>query len=196
MAPPTTWTILDTAHAALRDTVTTVRPDQWDHPTPCTDWTVAQVLQHAAGDQQAYASVLGEGDLPAYDPFTPDGILRASPRELLAAPLAAARVAFSRVGADDTTVPVPLPQGPLPASVAVGAAALDAAVHAWDIAVATGQPSPLDTALAEELHAVAVEIVEPLRGFAYAAALPGDDGDVVDRLLRYLGRDPRWSPEI
>ncbi|CAN7329434.1 TIGR03086 family metal-binding protein [Terrabacter sp. LjRoot27] len=193
-AAPTAWTILDTAHTALRDTVSAVRTDQWDGPTPCTEWTVAQVLQHAAGDQQAYAAVLGEGDFPAYDPFSPTGALEADAPDLLDPPLAAARLAFSRVDAADPAVPVPLPQGRLAAPVAVGASALDAAVHAWDIAVGTGQPSPVDAVLAEQLHAVALEIVEPLRGFAYAAALPGDDGDAVDRLLRYLGRDPRWSP--
>ncbi|WP_020142598.1 TIGR03086 family metal-binding protein [Terracoccus sp. 273MFTsu3.1] len=191
---PTTWTILDAAHTALRDAVTGVRTDQWDGPTPCSGWTVTQVLQHAAGDQQAYAAVLGEGDFPAYDPFSPSGTVETSALELLDPPLTASRHAFSRVGADDAAVAVPLPQARLAAPVAVGAAALDAAVHAWDIAVATGQHSPMDAALAEQLYAVAVEIVEPLRGFAYAAALPGDDGDAVDRLLRYLGRDPRWSP--
>jgi hypothetical protein len=36
---------------------------------------------------------------------------------------------------------------------------------------------------------------EPLRGFAYAAALPElADDDQADELLRYLGRDPRWKP--
>src|SRR5262249_12317802 len=96
-------------------------------------------------------------------------------------------------------VPVPLPQGRLPAWLAVGACALDAAVHSWDIAVATGQPSPLDDALATDLLPVAREIVEPLRGFAYAAALgPAADADAAtpraaDELLRYLGRDPAWS---
>ena len=190
----TAWTILDAAHAALRDTVTAVRTDEWDGPTPCSDWTVAQVLQHAAGDQQAYAAMLGEGDFPAYDPFSPTGTLETSALELLDPPLTASRLAFSRVGADDPAVAVPLPQARLVAPVAVGAAALDAAVHAWDIAVATGQPSPMDAGLAAQLYAVAVEIVEPLRGFAYAAALPGVQGDAVDRLLRYLGRDPSWSP--
>ena len=191
---PTSWTILDAAHSALRDTVAAVRADQWRLPTPCAEWTAAQVLQHAAGDQQAYAAVLGEGGFPAYDPFSPTGTLDGDALDLLDHPLAAARLAFSRVGADDVAVPVPLPQGPLTATVAVGACALDAAVHAWDIATATGQPSPVGEALAEQLHAVAVEIVEPLRGFAYAAALHGDEGGALDRLLRYLGRDPRWTP--
>ena len=192
----TTWTILESAHAALRNTAVHVRGGQWTSPTPCAAWTVAQVLQHAAGDQQAYAATLGQGGFPAYDPFSPTGDLGAGALDLLDPPLAAARLAFSQVGADDPAVPVPLPQGPLGAAVAVGACALDAAVHAWDIAVATGQPSPLDAALAAQLHEVAREIVEPLRGFAYASALPalpGDDGEP-GSLLRYLGRDPHWAP--
>ena len=195
-ATSTTWTILDTAHSVLRDAVSAVRTDQWDRPTPCTEWTVAQVLQHAVGDQQAYGAVLGQGDFPAYDPFSPTGDLEADAPDLLDPALTAARLAFSRVDHERADVPVPLPQGRLAAPVAVGACALDAAVHAWDIAVATGQPSPVDAAMAERLHAVAIEIVEPLRGFAYAAALPGDEGDAVDRLLRYLGRDPHWSPTL
>lgn len=194
-ATPTPWAILDAAHSALRTAAAAVRPDQLQRPTPCSEWTVAQVLQHAAGDQQAYAAVLGEGGFPAYDPFAPSGTVDGDVGALLDAPLAAAALAFSRVGADDDAVAVPLPQGPLPAPTAVGAAALDAAVHAWDVAVATDQPSPVDADLAARLHAVALEIVEPLRGFAYAPALPetGGDGDPLERLLRYLGRDPQWS---
>jgi len=64
----------------------------------------------------------------------------------------------------------------------------------WDIAVATGQPSPLSAELAGQLMPVATAIVEDLRGFAYAPALdprPGDGSAAA--LLRYLGRDPGWA---
>lgn len=95
-------------------------------------------------------------------------------------------------------MPVPVPPGKLAAPVGAAACALDAAVHAWDIAVATGQPSPLTPGLARELLAAARQIVEPLRAFgAYAPALPaqeGDDDDDVAALLRYLGRRPDWTP--
>jgi hypothetical protein len=80
-------------------------------------------------------------------------------------------------------------------ALAAAACALDAAVHAWDVAVATGQPSPLTATLAEDLLPAARATADPLRGFAYAAALPveaGDDPAAV--LLRYLGRDPQWTP--
>jgi hypothetical protein len=40
---------------------------------------------------------------------------------------------------------------------------------------------------------VATAIVEPLRGFAYAAALDPEPGDDSAKLLRHLGRRPGWS---
>ncbi|WP_327093325.1 hypothetical protein OIE66_02480 [Nonomuraea sp. NBC_01738] len=67
-------------------------------------------------------------------------------------------------------------------------------MHAWDIAAATGQPSPLDDALARDLLAVAEQIVEGPRAYGYyAAVVTGEGGGDVATLLRYLGRDPRWT---
>jgi hypothetical protein len=93
-------------------------------------------------------------------------------------------------------VSTPLPPVPeLAPELAAAACALDAAVHAWDVAVATGQPTPLSAALAEQLMPAAQATAEPLRGFAYAPALPVQAGDdAAAALLRYLGRDPLWTP--
>ena len=92
-------------------------------------------------------------------------------------------------------MPTPLPHGALPAPTAAGACALDAAVHAWDIAVALGQPGPLSDELAAQLLPAARAIVEPLRQYgAYAPALPARPEDSrAAELLRYLGRDPQWA---
>ena len=192
-AEKNTWDVLDRAHDALRRAVAGVPPESWDVPTPCAEWNATQVLQHASGDQQGYAGVLTGRDLPTEDPFSPSGTITLAPEELLAPTLAAASRAFAGVAPDAEAVRVPLPQGALPAAVAVGACALDAGVHAWDIAIATGQPSTVDDALADELMSVAVQIVEPLRGFAYGPALEGGSGRGLDGLLRYLGRDPGWT---
>lgn len=185
------WAVLDQAHHALRTAAAGVPDDGWGRPTPCELWNVAQVLRHAAGDQLAYvATITGSGG-PAENPFEPAGDPPADPQAMLEAALGDSARAFATVPPDARAVPVPLPQGPLPADTAAGAAALDAAVHAWDIAVATGQPSPLSAELAGQLEPAARAIVEPLRGFAYAPALepqPGDEADAA--LLRYLGRDP------
>ena len=94
--------VLDASHEALRTTARAVPADGWHLSTPCAGWAVAQVFQHAVGDQIGYA-------------------------------------------------------------VALMACGLDALVHAWDIAVAKGRPSPLTPEPARPLLKVAGEIVEPLR---------------------------------
>jgi uncharacterized protein (TIGR03086 family) len=187
------WDLLDEAHRVLRETVAGVAADKWDQPTPCAAWNATQVLQHAAGDQLGYAAAItGEGG-PTENPFDPSGHLTQDPMAFLNPHLDAAAAAWATVGKDGTAL-TPLPLGPLPTWVGSGAAALDAAVHAWDIAVATGQPSPLTAELARSLMKVAIEIVEPLRAFAYAPAFetaPTDDD--VTALLKYLGRRIDWA---
>jgi uncharacterized protein (TIGR03086 family) len=189
------WDVLDDAHQALRSVVAGVPAKSWHLPTPCDRWDVTQVLQHAAGDQLAYVAKLTGGPGPAYDAFAPSGTLDGSPAELLEPALAASAAAFAAVDPSDAEVPVPLPPFTLPAELAVQAAALDAAVHAWDIAVATGQPSPLTPSLAAALRPVAQALVEPLRGFAFGPAIePASEPDDAAWLLNHLGRRADWTP--
>jgi uncharacterized protein (TIGR03086 family) len=192
----THWEVLEEAHRALRTTVLGVAPNAWSLPTPCAEWNVTQVLQHAAGDQLAFDAAITGGPGPSENPFTPSGQLDDAPLAIIDRSLRASTNAWSTVSKEGADAPTPLPQGALAPWIGVGACALDAAVHAWDIAVATGQPSPLSLALADELMTVATCIVEPLRGYgAYAAPLaPHSDDDEAAALLRYLGRQPSWMP--
>src|SRR6185437_8247351 len=167
-----TWTLLDESHQAFRTVVAGVPVSGWNLPTPCEQWNVTQVLQHAAGDQLAYAAKLTGGPGPDGDPFAPSGAISADPSVLLDSALSAAANAFA-------------------------AAALDAAVHAWDIAVATGQPSPLTATLAQALRPTADALVEPLRGFAFGPAVESDESaagaDDAVSLLNFLGRRADWT---
>jgi len=193
-----TFTVLTTALESLRQvTAAAAASGRLDDPTPCADWTVAQVLLHAAGDQHAWASVVGSGASPSYNPFDPPRQLDGGVEEAVAKAIEAATAAWAGVEPTDESVQTPLPPVPtLAPALAAAACALDAAVHAWDVAVATGQPSPLTAALAEQLMPAAQATAEPLRGFAYADALPAEAGDDhAAALLRYLGRDPQWTPD-
>jgi uncharacterized protein (TIGR03086 family) len=186
--------MLQEAHRMLRTVVAAVDESGWKAPTPCEQWNAAQVLRHAAGDQLAYAAALTGSGGPAENPFTPAAEHPGDPLGFLDAALTGAAAAFAGVSPDAATLPSPLPLGALPAATVTGAAALDAAVHAWDIAVATGQPSPLTADLAARLVPAARAIAEPLRGFAFAPAQPPRPGDdAAAELLRYLGRDPEWT---
>ena len=191
----TGWDVLDEARTLLHGAVAGVPADGWQRSTPCTEWTAAQVLQHAALDQGAWAAVISGTQPSGENPFTPTGELGAEPLAYAEAALHASAPAWTAVSADGGPVPTPLPSGPMPPADAAGAAALDAAIHAWDIAVATGQGSPLTPDLARALTPVAKSIVEPLRQYGvYAAEVkPGPDADDAAALLGYLGRSPAWT---
>lgn len=197
--------VLAESYRALENAVAGIGDDQWQLATPCSEWNVTQVIQHAAGDQLAYAQSLGLGVGPAYNPFEPSGTIEGTARALVVEAIEQTAAAWATVSDDTETVPTPLPHGALATPVAAVMCALDAAVHAWDIAIATGQPSPLTEELAGHLltaartahpapgSGVEAEIVEPLRQWgAYAAVVDGKPDDtVVAELLHYLGRDPR-----
>jgi uncharacterized protein (TIGR03086 family) len=195
----TSWPVLDAALTALQNAVAGVPAAAWDRPTPCEQWTVRQVVEHAAGDQHAWASTVGSAEGPSYNPFAPSGAEAGTAVELVTAALRAAGAAWTAVSPDAAETPTPLPQGTFPPAVAAAACALDAAVHAWDVAVATGQPSPLSDELAAQLQPAATAIAEPLRAYGvFAAVVPGpdsgpDSGGAAATLLRFLGRDPNWT---
>lgn len=183
--------VLSSAHDALREVIARVDANQWQLATPCADWNVAQVAEHAAGDQRAFAAALGVGAGPAYDPFSPTGTIADGPVALVTVALEETATAWSTVTDDTESVPTPLPFGPLPTPVAAVLCALDAAVHAWDIAVATGQESPLTDALSAPILAAAQGRIEPLRDWGAYGPIVEGEGSSTDRLLRYLGRRPR-----
>ena len=191
----TGWDVLDEARAMLRAAVAGAPADGWQRPTPCTEWNAARVLQHAALDQGAWAAVISGTQPSGENPFAPSGQLGTEPLAYVEAALDASAPAWTAVSADAESVPTPLPSGPMTPADAAAAAALDAAIHAWDIAVATGQGSPLTPELARALTPVAKSIVEPLRQYGvYAAALePGPGADDAAVLLCYLGRSPAWA---
>ncbi|MFF5493844.1 TIGR03086 family metal-binding protein [Streptomyces aquilus] len=194
MADTRGFEVLTGAHDYLREVVAGVPAGAWGAPTPCSEWTARQVLNHARIDQQGYGLAI-TGGRPDSDPFHPEDALAADPSAQLEEVLRAVAAAYAGLPADSEAVPTPL--GPLPLPFAAAAAAMDAAVHAWDIAVATGQDLPLPEELAEGIRPVADHLVDHLRDsyqvFAPARRVP-DGAGRAESLLAFLGRDPHWKP--
>ena len=102
----TGWDVLDEARAMLRAAVDGVPADGWQRPTPCTEWNVTQVLQHAALDQGAWAAVISGTQPSGENPFAPSGELGAEPLAYAEAALEASAPAASAgaIGPDGSGV--------------------------------------------------------------------------------------------
>ncbi|MPY37327.1 TIGR03086 family protein [Streptomyces adustus] len=70
--------VLTLAHDYLREVVAAVPEGARAAPTPCSAWSVRQVLDHARIDQQAHGLVL-TGGRPDSDPFPAEGLPRRGP---------------------------------------------------------------------------------------------------------------------
>jgi len=187
--------LLTRAHTYLREVVGAVPEGAWGSPTPCSEWTVRQVLNHARLDQQAYGAAVTGGGWPDSNPFQPADALVADAETALDKVLRDVADTYAQLPADAEEVATPL--GPLPLRLAAAAGAMDAAVHAWDIAVATGQDAPLDEELADGIWVAAERLADHLRDsfkvFAAAREVP-EGGGRAEALLAFLGRDPHWTP--
>lgn len=157
-----------------------VRPEQAHLPTPCPEYDVTQLLDHLVGYATSFADKAG-GVKPAADPTA----VTAGDD-----PHAAYREASDRLidgyrddpGSDATPIGVVL---------------VETITHGWDLATATGQATPYpDDAVAAARVACEAMLSPQYRG----AGMPfGDEVQVsasapeLDRLIGFMGRDPRWT---
>jgi uncharacterized protein (TIGR03086 family) len=162
-----------------------VGPDQWDRPTPCAGWDVATVVAHLRDGTWWFTAALG-GPPPDGDPDgRPAAALRRAGEAMLAG--------FSRPGALDATVSVPL--GDVPGTVALQLRATEALVHGWDIAIATGQTLVVDDDVAREalgFSEVALQMIPADRSPFAPPSVVAPDAPPLTRLVALLGRDPAW----
>lgn len=179
---------LDTALANTARLVRGVGPDQWSAPTPCDQWDVRQLVTHAAGVIANFRNAARNEELAG----NPDDFdLGADPGATLAALADETVAAWRERGELDSTVR--LGDNEFPGAVAISINTLDAYVHGWDIARATGQDAQLDDDLCAGILAFAQQAVpaEPREGDNFHAVVPtGDDAGPADRLIGYLGRQP------
>ena len=169
-----------------------VRPDQWDHPTPCTEWNVRDLVNHLVGNNLWFANALGgrpeeaegEGSYPGGD-LLGDDPLAVYDRSMEAAMRALqAPEALTRV--------YQISWGDVTGEVFTGEHFVDCFIHGWDLAKATGQ----DTTLEPDLVKAAYDILEPGNGQPTAESVyqfevldAPSDADLQTRLLARAGRE-------
>lgn len=187
--------LLAGAHAYLLAAAKGVPADGWGSATPCSRWTAGEVFNHARLDQLALVMDILD-TAPPGDPFTPEAAVGPDPVADLEAALKQAADAWES-GRDLESVQTPM--GPMPAAAGAAVAALDAGVHAWDLASGTGQDLPLDDALAAGIAGTTAHVITFVReSFGkYGPEFPvGDEAPPAIRLLAMTGRDPYWQRRV
>ena len=182
---PSMTDILDqwrTVTAGFTARLEAVSADQWAAQTPCSEFTVKQLVDHVAGAQRMIPKALGaEGDI--------DTEIGDDPVADFKKLSAAAEAALSEPGALEKVVPSPM--GEAPAAQGLALPVMDLLVHTWDLARATGG----DETLPADIVATAHEMLKPmdamLRNGVFAAKVEvGDDASPQDQFIAFTGRQP------
>jgi uncharacterized protein (TIGR03086 family) len=166
------------------------KPSQLGDPTPCTQWTVRDVINHITGGSIMFAVCIEEGSVPdellgqlmGGDNLGDDyksAFRKAANRALDAG---------NQQGALEKMVKLPF--GEMPAGVALNLAVFDVTTHAADLARATGQTIEdtelLDTALEVGRQMVGPEMRE--HGLFDPEQPAPANANAADRLLAFAGR--------
>lgn len=184
-------------HSVLHDlerVVGAIDPDRFDEPTPCPDFTVADLRRHVLGWLTFFGAAVTD---PAGRTERPDPTTAVAPDTAVAAATqvdtAAARIAAAiENGVSDGDVV--LTQDAMPGGAALDLILWEYLVHGWDLAAATGQGWTPPDAACERSYGFAQQMLTPeWRGTEFGEPVPvADDASPLDRLLGFTGRDPAW----
>lgn len=179
------------ALALFTDRVHAVRRDQWDGPTPCTDWSVRDVVNHVTVEQLWVPPLVREGRTitEVGDSFEGD-VLGDHPAVSWDRAASAAKAAFGEPGALDRTAR--LSYGDTPAGAYCAQLTADVVVHAWDLSRGIGAdetlPADLVESTANEVSPYAAGLAKS--GLFASPVEPPPGADAQAKLLCLLGRRP------
>ncbi|MFJ3310938.1 TIGR03086 family metal-binding protein [Streptomyces sp. NPDC086549] len=172
--------------------------DQYENPTPDSAWTVKDLVNHIAMMLVLTREV---GTRTAWDP----DLLAANPVPLLAgrpesewallvnSEAESAARAWSEPAAWQGEASLGGP--PMPAEALGEILIAEFAIHAWDVAAATGQRIDVPESLARTMLGTYAREAPRMRSVGLLAdAVPQDaHAPLFDRTLALSGRNPRWN---
>jgi uncharacterized protein (TIGR03086 family) len=179
---------------AFEAVLAAVRPDQWDAPSACAEWTVRDVAGHAIwGQRQMRAWATGvdyadrrgapgaphPGELAGSDPVAVWRAARAESVPTLTPDALARTISITGLGE-------------VPLGAIVTLVITDLVAHTWDIAHGLGTDVRLDPVLVTVAFDWARSHVVRRPGFFGPELAAPEGSDEQDRMLAFLGRAP-WQ---
>lgn len=184
--------------AQFGERVDAIRPDQWDNPTPDTEWTVRDLVSHVL-DEQRWAPPLLEGhDLETAARIVEGAATTHADSDLtvdLKAEWQDVAIASEQAFGEPEALErdVALSRGPTPARAYLAELIFDLTVHGWDLGKGIGYEGDLPEDLVSHVFGMLTQLGD-LSEYAGMFAKPvqvSDDAPMIDRLVAATGRRPR-----
>jgi uncharacterized protein (TIGR03086 family) len=188
------------AARAMIDVVVNIRDEQLKTPTPCTEATLGDLVDHVEGLSFAFAAAATKTPLPEGNQGTSIDASRLGTDWRERIPKRVDELAeawrdesawqgMTMAGGQD-----------LPGELAGIIALNELIVHGWDIARASGQSFTTDRELVEAAFGFVQQAVAQNPSgtpglFGPPVPVP-DDAPAIDRLIGLAGRDPSWAPMV
>jgi uncharacterized protein (TIGR03086 family) len=168
--------------------VRAVGDDQWELPTPCSDWNVRQLVNHLVYEDRWTVPLMEGSTIAAVGDRYEGDLLGDDPKGAWAESCAEAVAAVQADGALERMVD--LSSGPTPAGEYVSQLLADHLIHAWDLARAVGADERLDPELVEACAAWFTEMEPHYRAAGAIGERPETPpgADAQTTLLAAFGR--------
>lgn len=170
-------------------------PEEANLPTPCASWNVDRLVSHLVDDTGKFTTA-ARGDMPDWSRPVPD----LPPGEWATEFRTGAARLLDTWRRADRNAPSPTPAGEQLLLRRADQQIAELAMHAWDLARATGQQVDLDPEVGSYALEWARRNLRPeFRGseesgmaFGHEVAV-SEDAPVYDSLAGWFGRSPGWS---
>lgn len=159
---------------------------RWNDPTPCTEWTVRDLVNHLVGEHLWVPHLLAGASLDQVGDRYDGDVVGADP---VRAWNEAAERSLAAWKSTDLSGTARFSFGEAPLTVYADQILLDLTVHEWDLARGSGQPESLDPTAVDYSLAYARANAERAAGLKIIAPpVPTTSTDPAVQLLSLLGR--------
>jgi len=192
---PNPLQLLERALEQSLEVIAAISSNQARWPTPCSEWTVQDLLHHLVVADLHNYTIMARGT--TVDPQAANATVGADWSTRFGDGAAMLMRAWNTA---DLSRQVALPGGgEAPLRGRIGLQIAEFTVHSWDLARATGVPVDLDPVLATQSLAWSQRVMKPEyrgpdKGIGHEVRVPLT-ADAYGRLAGWFGRDPEFAPE-
>lgn len=168
--------------------VESIADNQWNDPTPCTEWDVRALVNHLVSENAWIPPILAGRTIGDVGTSLDGDLVGEDPKEAWRSRAEDAGRAVDVDGAMDATVHIS--RGDVPGGEYVFEVLADLTIHGWDLARAIGADEVIDPELLDAVYPYYEPLVELLKstGAFGPVVEPPPGADRQTRLLAMLGR--------